>query len=151
MDESVFRGAREAMTPCACAFERAMLAGACACPLATRRNIAEREAVACASAAARGQCAALRALLQRNSAFALKLTRTDRPLPHAKQMKLECGGLRGLAQTCAGAANGASALADVRDLVQSSAAKFGGLENLPYSTIVQSVVAYQIRRRQPQS
>ena len=139
------------MTPLPCAFEKAMLAGVCACALATRRNIAEREAIACGSTAARAACAALRALLQRNSAFALKLTQTDAPLPHAKQMKLECGGLQGLAKALAAAANCAPTLADVHQLVRASAEKFGGLENLPYSLIVQSVAACQIRRRQTQS
>jgi hypothetical protein len=162
MDESAFRRAREAMMPSPCAFEKAMLAGACACSLAARRNIAEREAVACGSSAAREQCAALRALLRQKSAFALKLTHMEGPLPHAKQMKLECGGLQGLRQAAAtvvSAAAGeavpegpeAASVGDVHRLVQACTEKFGGLANLPYSAIVQSVVAYRIRRRRPES
>lgn len=137
-----------------------MLAGACACSLAVRRNIAEREAVACDSPPAREECAALCALLLRNSAFALKLTQIDAPLPHAKEMKLQCGGLQGvqrsLTHTAAAAAEPARGrpvlplVADVRGLVKAALEKFGGLQNLPYSAIVQSVVAYQIRRRQPE-
>lgn len=149
MDESAYRQARDAMAPRPCAFEKAMLAGACACPLAARRNIAEREAVTCAAAGAREQCAQLCALLRQNSAFALKLTQTDAPLPHAKEMKLQCGGLQGVQRALApepGEAVPPSA-ANVRGLVQAALEQFGGLHNLPYSTIVQSVVAYQIRRR----
>jgi len=152
MDESAFRRARDVMVPRACAFEKAMLAGACACPLAQRRNIAEREAVVCASPLAREQCAALRALLRQKSAFALKLTQTEGPLPHAKQMKMECGGLQGLRQAVEEeAGQSPPAVADVHQLVQACAEKFGGLERLPYSAIVQSVVAYRIRRRRPES
>lgn len=155
MDESAFRQTRDAMTPRPCAFENAMLAGACACSLAARRNIAEREAVACGSPPAREQCAALCALLRRNSAFALKLTQIDAPLPHAKEMKLQCGGLQGVQRSlmhtaAAEPARGGPVLpsvADVRGLVEAALEKFGGLQNLPYSAIVRSVAAYQIRRR----
>lgn len=160
MDESAFQRARDAMMPLPCAFEKALLAGACACSLAARRNIAEREAVACGSPPAREECAALHTLLRQNSAFALKLTQGDAPLPHAKEMKLQCGGLQGLQRALAHAAalvptaigiaaegQGMPSAANVRGLVQAAQEKFGGLQNLPYSTIVQSVVAYQIRRR----
>lgn len=162
MDESAFRRARDAMAPRPCAFEKAMLAGACACSLAARCNIAEREAVACNSALAREECAVLCALLRQKSAFALKLTHVEGPLPHVKQMKVECGGLRGMQQAAAPAADvpasvvpqelsrqagSRPSVADVHLLVRACAEKFGGLANLPYSAIVQSVVAYQIRRR----
>lgn len=160
MDEWAFRRARDAVNPQPCPFERAILARYSACPLAERQNIAEREAVACGLPTAREQCAALRALLRQNSAFALKLTQVDGPLVHAKEMKVQCGGLQGVQQAVApGAAavaqvealaSGTEALpmvADVHGLVQAALAKFGDLQRLPYSTIVQSVVAYQIRRR----
>jgi hypothetical protein len=163
MDESAFRRARDAMNPRPCAFEKAMLAGACACSLAARRNIAEREAVACGSPPAREQCAALCALLRQNSAFALKLTQIDAPVPHAKEMKLQCGGLQGVQRALAHAAavippagelapgvRGLPLVADVRGLVEATQEEFRGLQNLPYSAIVQSVVAHPIRRRRPQ-
>jgi hypothetical protein len=166
MDEPAFRRAREAVTPRPCAFEKAVLAGACSCTLAARRNIAEREAVACAAPAAREVCVELRGLLRQNSAFALKLTQVQDPLPHALEMKVECGGLRGLRQALAADAAvpnvvGADAggggseeaadppVADVQRLVRDCVEKFGSLENLPYSLIVQSVVAHQNRRRRP--
>jgi hypothetical protein len=158
MDETAFRQTRGAVNPQPCAFEQAILAGCCACSLAERQNIAEREAVACGSPAAREQCAALRALLRQKSAFALKLTQVDGPLPHSKEMKVECGGLLGLQLALApevipsieGPAPGVQGLplvADVQRLVQAAAARPGALSNLPYSAIVQSVVAHRIRRR----
>jgi hypothetical protein len=166
MDESAFRRARDAMTPHPCAFEKALLAGAGGCTLAARRNIAEREVVACASVSAREECALLRSMLRQKSAFALKLKQVEGPLSHAQEMKLECGGLRGLVQALAVgvevavpgrlaaesgparvATQDVASVADVRSIVLSCAAKFGGLANLPYSVIVQSVVAYQNRRR----
>ncbi len=145
MDEAAFRRTREEMTPRPCAFEKAVFAGIGACSLAARRNIAERESIACSSPSARDECAALCALLRQKSTFALKLTHVDEALPHAKEMQVECGGLRGLQQALDPQAF--SAIADVHDLVRCCAGKFGGIANLPYSTIVQSIVAYKIRRR----
>lgn len=155
MDESAFRRARDAVVPRPCVFEQALLAGACACSLAARRNIAEREAVACDSSPAHRECAQLYALLLQKSAFALKLTHVELPLPHARQMKVECGGLLGVQQAAAGAGDmpvlqEPASVADVRRLVRNCAEKFGDLANLPYSAIVQSVVAYQTRRRRPE-
>lgn len=171
MDESAFRHARDAMAARPCAFEKALLAGACACSMAARHNIAEREAVTCGSSAAREACAALRTLLRSKSAFALKLTQVEGPLPHAKEMKVQCGGLLGVQRSIDPAATpaaavqaftsaeaglssaapqGLAAVADVHGLVRAAVEKFGGLANLPYSAIVQSVVAHQIRRRRPQ-
>jgi len=160
MDESVFRRTGGAVNPRPCAFEQAILMHCGACSLAERRHIAEREAVACTSAPAREQCDALRGLLRQSSVFALKLTQMDAPLPHAKEMKVQCGGLQGVWQAVGSAgavddpaaalASGAAGLpqvADVHGLIQACAKKFGGLQNLPYSAIVQSVAAYQIRRR----
>jgi hypothetical protein len=161
MDETAFRQARGAVNPQPCAFEKAILARCCACSLAQRQNIAEREAVACGSPGAREQCAALRSLLRQNSAFALKLTQVDGPLPHSKEMQVECGGLLGVQLTLvpevvasieapAPGAQGLAPVADVRSLVQAAAARHGALSNLPYSAIVQSIVAYRIRRRRTQ-
>lgn len=160
MDEAAFKQARGVVNLQSCAFEKAILAHCSACSLAARRHIAEREAVACASAAAREQCAALRVLLRQNAVFALKLTQVESPLPHAKELKLQCGGLRGMqnalqpavalgdaAAALASADTGLPRVADVYGLVQACAEKFGGLQNLPYPAIVQSVAAYQIRRR----
>ena len=151
MDESALRELRDAMGPRPCAFETAMLAGACACSLAARRNIAEREAVTCASPPERERCAALCALLRQNSSFALKLTHSGAPLSHAKQMRVQCGGLQGVQRLLTPAATPEQreppSLADVRGLVEAAQEKFGGLPNLPYSAIVQSVVAYQGRRQ----
>jgi len=154
MDETAFRQARGAVNPQPCAFDKAILARCCACSLAERQNIAEREAVACSSPAAREQCAVLRALLRQKSSFALKLTQLEGPLPHSKVMKVECGGLLGVqlavAPEAVPAAEGLPQVADVHSLVRAAQATFGLLSNLPYSTIVQSVVAYRIRRRRPE-
>ncbi len=143
MDETAFRQARGELNPQPCPFEKAILARCCACPLSERRCIAEREAVACREAASRRDCVRLRELLRGSSAFALGHAHIDGPLPHAQEMKVQCGGLRGLQQAVAPAAE----VADVAGLLRAAREKYGNLENLPYSAIVQEVAACRLRRR----
>ncbi|MCO5098092.1 MAG: hypothetical protein M9884_11595 [Rhodocyclaceae bacterium] len=143
MDETAYRQARQAAVQHPCAFEKALLAGCCACSLAQRRHIAEREAVACLDAVARASCVLLLQLLRRNAAFTLHLSRADEQLTHAQEMKVQCGGLAGLQRVL----SGSEEVEDVSRLVQSARQAQGGLEDLPYSEIVQSVAAYRTRRR----
>ncbi len=143
MDETAYRQARQAAVQHPCAFEKALLAGCCACSLSQRRHIAEREAVGCLDAAACESCSRLLALLRRNAAFTLHLSRPGEQLTHAQEMKVQCGGLAGLRRVHAGAGD----IEDVNHLVQAARQGQGGLEGLPYSEIVQSVAAYRTRRR----
>lgn len=143
MDETTFRQARQAAVEHPCPFEKALLSGCGTCTLAQRRNIAEREAVACRDGTARNACAALLGLLRRNAAFALHLPHPDERLTHAQEMKVQCGGLAGLQRTLAGAEE----VGDIHTLVQAACHSPGGLAGLPYSAIIQSVAAYQTRRR----
>lgn len=143
MDETAFRQARKAAVEHPCPFEKTLLAGCGTCALAQRRNIAEREAVACREGAAGEACAALLGLLRRNAAFALHLSHPDERLTHAQEMKVQCGGLAGLQRTM----TGAEEVGDVHALVQAAGRMQGGLEGLPWSAIMQSVAAWQPRRR----
>ena len=142
MDESTFDEARRRLNPYPCVFEKALLAGCCACSLALRYGISERETVACTSETGRKRCAALRALLRQNSLFALKCT-PGAPLPHAKEMKAMCGGLLGLQRLL----EPAGEVSDVFELVEEAIDRFGSLDALPYSAIMPAVAAFELRRR----
>lgn len=142
MDESAFRQKLHSTDPQACPFGKAILALCCACSLSRKRAIAEREAVICTQAAAHGQCGKLYELLRRNSSFALKQAHADEPLTHARNMKVQCGGLHGLQQ----ALDETEEVGDVAVLVEASRLKFGSLEAFPYSLIIQSVAAFQVRK-----
>ena len=146
IDESAFRDARKLVNPYPCAFEKALLARCCQCSLAQRMNIAEREAVGCTDPALRETCLALRGHLRQNSAFALKLQHTSGPLPHAKELKIQCGGLRGLQKVLSGSAE-VENVNDVGALARLALERYLTLEQLPYSEIIQAVAAYEIRRR----
>lgn len=145
MDERAFKDTYRAVNPLACPFEKAVMICQCACREAQRVNIAERVTVSCLSPQAQGECSLLLGLLRRNAAFALRLTHPDAVLPHAKDLKVQCGGLRGLQGALRQEAVGAR-VEDIRGLVLEAQARFGGLQELPYNEIVRGIAGFQARR-----
>ncbi len=145
VDETAFHRARQAAIALPCVFERALLVCDCRCALARRQNLAEREGIGCLSLKAQAGCTRLRELLLRNATFALKLPSAPAPIPHAKQLKAQCGGLHGLAV----ALTGREEVSDVAMLVLDARNRFGSLEALPYSEIVRSIASFEVRRRHP--
>jgi len=143
VDEAAFRHTRGEINRLPCVFESALLARHAVCDLAVGRQLAERETVACAQPVARAVCERMSALLREKSTFALGLTGTQRILPHAMVMKIECGGLDGLKSLL-----DAEALApNVRRLMRLAQERYGDLGDLPFSVIVQGVAAWKTRRR----
>ena len=145
MDENAFMHALGAINPKPCAFGKVILSRHCACSKVNKRYAAEREMVACTVDAERKQCGELLDLLRQNSAFALKLTHITSPLPHGPEMRVQCGGLQGLQREV----DGAEEVVDVSELVAAARLKYGSLEDLPYSKIVQSVVNCEVRKKRP--
>jgi hypothetical protein len=139
VSETDFQVVRQRATPQLCVFEKALLARCVDCPAAERHLLAEREAVNCADAGARLSCAELKQSLRIHLAFVLKLSSPDEPLPHAKSLRLQCGGLQGLAH----ALTGTSGVDDVRALL----ARAGEVDDLPYAAVVPHVAAYAVRQR----
>lgn len=145
MDETEFKQTYSEYNDRPCVFAKALLAGCAGCSRAQKLNIAEREAMACRSPAAQARCGELLGLLHHNALFALKLTHLDGPLPHGKEMKVQCGGLRGVRAARDAYAEGP--LTDVCGLLETACADFGGLDRLPFGEIVKQMVGYEPRRR----
>jgi hypothetical protein len=144
INEDAYHGSRKSLNPTPCAFEKAILARCVSCKLADRRLLAERETINCHEVKAQETCTRLRVALRANSAFALKITSgTDDLLPHNKEMKVQCGGLRGLQW----AVNGSEEVANVHQLLSDALTRFGDIASLPYAIIVQSVSSFNIRQR----
>ena len=133
MDETSYRQILSATIQGACPFEKSILSNCAACSNAEKRNIAEREAVACNDKEALGRCIALRDALRHNFTFALGKSHIDGPLPHAQEMRIQCGGLKGLQYSL----DESDEVRDVASLVAMARHKFGELEDFPYSLIVQ--------------
>lgn len=132
MDETAYRQALSATVADACPFEKTMLANCAACSRAEKRNIAEREIVYCNNAQAHGRCIELRDLLRRNFNFTLGQLHIDKPLPHAQEMRMQCGGLRALQFSL----DAGDQVGDVAELLELSQQKFGSLADLPFSQVV---------------
>ena len=145
MDEANYHVARGQFNPLPCIFEKALLAQAAICEAAQRLSLAEREMMACREPLARAACGQLLTLLRANSAFALKIKDTQRILPHAMTMKVQCGGLVGLRDLL----DAEAPAPDVLKLVRRAQSEFGSLDALPFSRIVQGVAHWQIRKRRP--
>jgi hypothetical protein len=122
----------------------AVLARQGGCPLLTMALVGEAERPHCASPVANTNCRTLHALLRERSTFALRLPPPATPLSHAAELRLQCGGLGGLA-----AALGKPEVAppDIHALVMEARNAFGGLLGIPYAAVVASVVRWEGRPR----
>ncbi len=145
LDENAYREAYTTVNPLQCVFERAILCRCCGCEHSIRRNIAEREAAGCKDAPAHALCEALRNELRRASAFTLKLAHPDAPVPHTKELKLQCGGLLGVERATRPDASGP--VANIIGVLSAAEKRYDGLANLPYQEIIHAVHHYEPRPR----
>ncbi len=148
MDEDEFKTTYLRLNSRVCPFEKVILSRQCDCSRAMRIFIGERQAVGCDADGPNQQCLALLKLLRSNASFALKLTSTSisTRIPHAKEMKLQAGGLFGLQRALQPDYATSSQIDDIYGLINLAKTTYGELAELPYTEIVQSIAAYQGRR-----
>jgi hypothetical protein len=132
MDETAFRQVLITSIQHYCPFEKSVLTHCVSCSKAQKHNIAEREVVACNSGETHQRCIGLRDSLRHNFTFALGKLHIDGPLPHAQEMRMQCGGLKGLQFML----DGGDQVHDVAALLEIAQKKFGGLADFPYAQIV---------------
>lgn len=141
VSEGDFHVARAGLNPAPCAFEKAVLARCVDCPAAERHLLAERETVGCGDPTAQSACVAVRQAMLTHFAFVLKLSHPDGPVPHAKLLKAQCGGLQGLSAELAGSGE----VPDVCQLVGAALARYGSVDALPYAEVMSHVVRFTSR------
>lgn len=145
MDEDEYRSAYQEINPSRCVFEKALLTRTVHCQHAEFFCLAERYGVACQFQGSQKRCSELLALIRQKSSFALGLREAEERLPHAKEMKVQMGGLLGLAKSLG---MEVQAVTDNIDAVVAGAfASCRDVQDLPFGDIVQSVVKHQGRRR----
>lgn len=145
LDENAYRTAYTEVNPLQCVFERAILCRCCNCEHGIKRNIAEREAAGCLNAPAHALCVEAKKALRQAAAFTLKMAHPDEPLPHTKELKLQCGGILGVARAVTPDAN--TPIANIYGVLNAAAQQFGGLANFPYQAIVSAIHTYEPRPR----
>jgi len=142
-NEDAYRQARKAYIEHSCPFERALLSRCVGCSRSRKLNLAEREAIACSDPAVREQCIAFHDALHENAQFALRVN-PDVPWPFGKEIRAQCGGVRGLAVALGGAGDEFTNTAEV---VLQGLERFGGCDRFPYSEIMRAVAHYEPRPR----
>lgn len=150
MEENEYRSAYSAINELRCAFEKAILSRQCDCAIATRFCLADREGVSCNAAPAQALCRQLLQNLRAKAIFALKLTHLGGPLPHAKEIRVQCGGMLGLQRAMQPGFMDAR-VENVRQLVTSAIQQYGGVDDLPYQEIIKGIVTYKGRRKRRDS
>lgn len=144
LNESAYKATYDEKVRLSCPFEKAILSRCADCGQAHKFNIAEREATACNAAMARENCLTLHGLLHQNAAFALKLAHPGDPLPHAKEIKVQCGGLLGVQRLFD---KGANSVKNIHALVGEVQRRFGSMQDVPYQEVVKEIAAFEGRRR----
>lgn len=144
LDESAYRDAYDDAVRLSCPFEKAILSRCADCDHAHKFNIAEREATACNAPVARENCLTLHGLLHQNATFTLKLVHPGEPLPHAKELKIQCGGLLGTQQLITPEV---ATVGNIHGLVGEIQRRFGSMQDVPYLEVVKAISAYEARRR----
>lgn len=132
MDETAFRKKLSEAVDRPCTFEKAVLARCVSCARSGRVQIAEREAVTCDSASSLFRCSVLHKYLRHSFAFALGKVHDEEILPHAQEMRVQCGGLMGIQQCL----NGTTQVDNVDALMVSALQQWGDLADIPYSEVV---------------
>jgi len=132
VDEAAYRRTLSASIYLPCPFEKSIVTHCVECALAGKHNVAEREVVSCDSNTAHARCISLLGLLRENFTFAFGTAHINGPLPHGREMRMQCGGLRGLNHSL----DGGSEVTNVAALLDSAEEKFGSVAELPYANLV---------------
>jgi len=149
MDENEYRATYHKVNKRRCVFEKALNSRVCACDQSRRFNIADREGVACKSQSGQAVCDKLIRSLRYNARFALGMNRITGPLPHAREIKVQNGGLLGLQKVLFEQNQDQGRVSNIYGLLMHALERFGSLESLPFDVIVKSVSSYEGRLRRP--
>jgi len=144
MDENEYRSTYQDVNPIRCVYEKAINSRICNCSHSTRFNLADREGVSCDSASAQRECTALLKILREKARFALQLNQTEEKLPHNAEMKIQNGGIKGLAKLLD---NEEINQDDIALVIGSAVTQYGTIAALPFSEIMRDISAYQSRKR----
>ena len=144
-NEDAYKEARQSAIALACPFERALLSRCVVCFKAKKLLLAEREVISCTEERANQQCQQYHEAVHENARFALHVE-PHQPWPFGKEIRAQCGGVRGLADAL-GKQPGMPA--DVALLINEGMLRYGDLGQFPYSEIMRAVVHFEPRRRRP--
>ncbi|MCU7799674.1 MAG: hypothetical protein KZQ70_05905 [gamma proteobacterium symbiont of Lucinoma myriamae] len=165
MDEDQYRSTYKEMNPTRCYFEKLLLLRYGNCQQAKKLLLAEREAFACNSENAQQQCLQLIERLRSNARFSLQITQIDGPLPHAKEIKVQVGGLFGLQQLLSNEnlthtdilhdddikfgeqSQNHAPIENIFAIINEAVQEYKDLDAIPYNEIVKSIISFKLPER----
>ena len=147
MDEQQYRDTYHSVNERRCIFEKTINSRRCTCRKSRRFHLADREGIACKSAAGNALCRELLDHMRSKARFALHLTHADGPLPHAREIKVQTGGLLGLQGLLYPERATADNIDNAIGLIDAALTEFGNLESLPYDIIIQAIVRFEGRKK----
>ena len=149
MEEDEYKSTYNELVSVRCVFEKALTNNQARCGLSKHFCLADREGYTCNNVESSVKCRELLKLLRENSIFVLKLHEIKGPLPHNMELRVQVGGMTGLAKLVTDKAESPpeqAMIEDINRVLNKAIEKFVSLENLPFSEIVQSVEQFQGRR-----
>jgi hypothetical protein len=149
MEEKEYRNTYDAVNKRRCVFEKAINSRRCSCSKSERFHLADREGITCKSAAGNALCSGLLALMRNNARFALHLTNVHGPLPHAKEIRVQTGGMLGLQGLLYDEKKHQTDVDDIISTIDTALQRYSRLEDLPFDIIVQGIVRFEGRKRHP--
>lgn len=148
MEEDQYRKTYRSFNERRCVYEKAINSRRCTCQTSHRFCLADREGVACESQQGHDRCTAVLKLMRQNAAFALKLPECDgSPLPHAKELKVQIGGLLGLQGLLFTEKQNNDAVDNIDSIFQQALKLFGSFTDIPFNEIVKSITTFEGRPR----
>lgn len=147
MEESEYKTTYHAVNERRCVFEKTINSRRSTCSKSLRFHLADREGVTCRSAAGNALCTTLLELMRSNARFVLHITHADSPLPHAREIRVQTGGLLGLQALIHPELQNENNVEDIIALIDIALERYSGLESLPFDIIVQGIVKFQGRSK----
>jgi hypothetical protein len=148
MDEDEYKSAYDRINSLRCVFEKAMTSLHGNCAQGRMFRLADRHGFGCQSPVHQAHCRALLDHLRQQTKFVFKLGDIAGPLPHNKEIRVQNGGLNGLAKLLDEHRDD-QPITDVSAVIAAVIERYGSIENLPYATLMQAITAYQVSRRGP--
>jgi len=149
MEEDEYRNTYNAVNDRRCVFEKAVNSRRCSCSKSQRFHLADREGISCRSAAGNALCTGLLQLMRNNARFALHLTSVQGPLPHAKEIRVQTGGMLGLQGLVYSDKKEQASVDDIIATIDAALQRYGRLEDIPFDIIVQGIVSFEGRKKHP--
>lgn len=147
MEENRYRDTYHSINPLRCVFEKSINSRRCQCSLAERFNLADREGVRCTADLAQKQCNTLLETLRNKAIFVIQLTKIEGALPHAREIKVQTGGLLGIQGLIEPVENQTGKVTDIHGLINRAIDTYQSIDTLPYEVIIKNIKTFEGRKR----